>query len=97
MAIPELTTDRLLLRPFVLGDAATVQELVSAREVAATIDGMPHPYPEGAAETWIGSHAADVEAGAGYTWAITRRHDATLTGAVALHVVAWHQRGVIGY
>lgn len=97
MAIPELTTDRLLLRPFVPEDAATVGELVSVREVAATIDGIPHPYPDSAAITWIASHAAEAEAGAGYTWAITRRHDAPLIGAVTLHVRAEHQRGEIGY
>jgi RimJ/RimL family protein N-acetyltransferase len=97
MAIPELTTDRLLLRPFVPEDAATVRDLVSAREVAATIDGMPHPYPDGAAETWIASHAADAKAGTDHTWAITLRHDATLIGAMTLHVMVWHQRGQIGY
>ena len=97
MAIPELTTDRLLLRPFVSNDAAVVRELVGVREVAATIDGIPHPYPDSAADTWIASHAGDARSGTAYTWAIAHREASTLIGAVTLHVHSPHRRGEIGY
>ena len=97
MATPELTTDRLLLRPFVLEDAPAVQVLVSPREVAAPLDAMPHPYPDGAAAEWIATHAGEAEAGIAFTWAVTSRQDATLIGAVALRVEAAYQRGEFGY
>ncbi len=97
MTIPELTTERLVLRAFTLADANDVRDLVGAREVAETIDGIPHPYPGSAAVTWITGHAAEAEAGTGYTWAITARREATLIGAVTLHVGDAHQRGGIGY
>jgi ribosomal-protein-alanine N-acetyltransferase len=97
MAIPELTTERLLLRPFSPDDSVTVQELVGVREVAATVDGIDHPYPVSAGLTWIGSHAADAEEGRSYTWAITNRHETMLLGAVSLRVDVAHRRGGIGY
>jgi [ribosomal protein S5]-alanine N-acetyltransferase len=97
MAIPELTTDRLLLRPFVPEDAPAVQKLVSPREVAAPLDAMPHPYPDGAAEEWIATHAARAETGVAFTWAVTTRHDGTLIGAVELRVESVHRRGEFGY
>lgn len=97
MAIPELTTDRLLLRAFTPDDAPAVHELVSPREVAAPLDAMPHPYPEGAAAEWIATHAARAEAGVAFTWAGTIRHDGTLIGAIEIRVDGVHQRGEFGY
>ena len=40
-ALPTLATARLLLRPFRLEDAPTVQRLAGAREVAATTLTVP--------------------------------------------------------
>ena len=53
MLFQNLMTDRLLLRPFSSADAGPVHALAGAREVAATALTIPHPYPDGAAETWI--------------------------------------------
>ena len=46
MSIPTLQTKRLLLRPFVLADAPTVQRLAGDREVASTTLTIPHPYAQ---------------------------------------------------
>lgn len=60
--IPILRTRRLVLRSFSLDDAPEVERLAGAREVAATTS-LPHPYPEGAAQEWIGTHGPGFDRG----------------------------------
>ena len=95
--IPELTTERLLLRPFAPGDADRVTELLQRPEIAATTLNITHPYPEGAAASWIASHPGAAETGEAFTWAIYRREDDLLLGAIGIHIDARHLRGTIGY
>lgn len=89
-----LRTERLTLRPFTLDDAPAVQQLASAREVALNTLMIPHPYPEGAAEQWIASHAED--------WAENRNHHFAiddgeqLAGAIGL-VMKGDGMAEIGY
>jgi RimJ/RimL family protein N-acetyltransferase len=97
MTIPELATERLLLRPFIPADAARVTEIMQAPEIAATTLNIPHPYPEDAAASWIASHPGAAETGEDFTWAICRREDGLLVGAIGLHIDARHRRGEIGY
>lgn len=59
MPVPTLRTARLTLRAFTLEDAPRVRELAGAYEVALSTLLIPHPYPEGAAEAWIGMHEDD--------------------------------------
>jgi RimJ/RimL family protein N-acetyltransferase len=96
-SIPELTTDRLLLRPFVSEDAARVTELLQRPEIAATTLNIAHPYPEGAAASWIASHPGAADTGESFAWAICRRDDGLLMGAIGIHVDDRHRCGTIGY
>ncbi len=95
--IPTLDTDQLRLRPFAVDDAPVVRQLAGVWEVADPTLYIPHPYPEGAAEEWIGTHAGEATAGTAVTWAITRRDDAALLGAMTLGVSDYHRRGDLGY
>jgi [ribosomal protein S5]-alanine N-acetyltransferase len=97
MQIPTLHTARLALRPFAAAEAADVQRLAGAAEVAATTLNLPHPYLDGMAETWIAGHEERAEQGIGLTWAIVRRDDAVLLGAISLGLHARHPRGGLGY
>lgn len=97
LAIPTLTTDRLILRPFTLADAGRVHELLSTPEIADTTLSIGHPYPEGAAAGWIETHGQAARDGKGWTWAVTLRSDALLIGAIGIGVVAAHRRGALGY
>jgi RimJ/RimL family protein N-acetyltransferase len=94
MTRPTLTTDRLVLRPFVLADAPAVQRLAAHREIAANTLLIPHPYPEGAAEEWIDGHD---EASANHIFAVTLRDVGEAMGAIGLHVERKHERAEIGY
>ncbi|MFM9012463.1 MAG: GNAT family N-acetyltransferase [Gemmatimonadota bacterium] len=95
-AQPTLATPRLLLRAFLPTDAAAVTREVSDPRVAhQTL--LPHPYPVGAAEAFIGRCAMEWEAGKAATWAITRRDDMSLIGAIAVRMVRAHRTGDLGY
>ncbi len=94
---PTLDTPRLVLRPFTLADAADVQRLAGATEVADTTLHVPHPYKDGMAEKWIGGHATEYAAGKSVTYAVTLRGDGTLLGAVGLVITPAHRRADLGY
>ncbi len=96
-ARPKLETERLILRPFMIGDAAGVQRLAGEWDVANTTIHIPHPYPDGVAESWIGRHAGLFEAGRGAVFAITSRDGGRLVGAIDLHIEPAHARGELGY
>jgi ribosomal-protein-alanine N-acetyltransferase len=93
---PVLRTERLVLRPFQLADAADVQRLAGDREVASTTRLIPHPYPEGLAEQWISSLAALYAKGRSCSFAITRR-DGTLMGAIGLSIEPTDRHAELGY
>lgn len=97
MEQPTLQTVRLLLRPFALSDTSAVQRLAGAVEVADTTLGVPHPYENGMAEQWIGSHPGQFDAGTIVTYAITSQEAGTLIGVVSLAVTSKHQRAEIAY
>jgi len=94
---PTIQTDRLILRPFTVDDAPHVQRLAGDRAVAETTLLIPHPYPDGAAEQWIGTHEAAFEKGEGVVFAITGRTDGALLGAISLDIRAAHHRAEMGY
>lgn len=94
---PTLETRRLILRPFTLEDAPRVRELAGAREIADTTLVIPHPYPEGAAEAWISTHAPAWEQGSAVSYAITARVDGSLTGAIGLSIDRTNSAAEMGY
>lgn len=95
---PTLQTDRLILRPFTLEDAPEVQRLAGDHAIAATTGGnIPHPYEDGLAEQWISAHQEDFDQGKRVPFAVTRRDDNQLIGAVALHIAVKSSRAEIGY
>jgi RimJ/RimL family protein N-acetyltransferase len=96
-----LRTPRLLLRPFRADDGPAVQRLAGAREVADTTLNVPHPYPDGAAEAWIGAQPVAWEEGRAVALAICEaapgEDDGPLVGAIGLHLVPEHAQAELGY
>jgi ribosomal-protein-alanine N-acetyltransferase len=94
---PTLTTARLVLRPFTAADAPAAHACVADREVASTTAAIPHPYPDGAAEAWIATHARRHEAGEAVILAITLRATGELVGSIEIRLVPVHKRAELGY
>lgn len=97
VSLPTLDTARLILRPFTLRDAPRVQMLAGAREIAEMTGNIPHPYPDGAAEEWIGGHANEWRRGDAAIFAIVQRATNELIGAISLTIHPQHQRAELGY
>ena len=97
MDIPRLETERLVLRPFLTSDAPEVMRMAGDADIAATTLNIPHPYEPGMAETWIASHQEGFESGKVVNFAITRREDGALVGAIGLVLTAAHRRAELGY
>lgn len=94
---PSLQTERLVLRPFRMSDAPEVQRLAGDREVASTTLMIPHPYTDGMAEDWIATHAEQFAAGLHAVFAVVRKADQQLLGAIGLSIKSEHARAEMGY
>ena len=94
---PTLTTPRLLLRPFDLADAPDVHRLAGERAIASTTQNIPHPYEEGMAEQWIGTHQEHYEHGRQVILAIVLRADNALMGGIGLRLNPPHSNAELGY
>lgn len=94
---PRLTTERLVLRPFTLADAAEVQRLAGAFEIADTTLTVPHPYEDGMAEQWIESLASGFAEGRLVVYAVTLRTSGDLCGAAGLNLEPAHALAELGY
>src|SRR5438552_1008671 len=88
-----LATARLILRPPDLADAPAIQKLAGAHEVALNTLNIPHPYPDGAAEAWIGKQRTANE----INFVITLRQSGEIVGIIGLIVNRDHARAEIGY
>lgn len=95
--MPVLKTARLVLRPFRDADATDVQRLAGEREIAATTLTVPHPYPDGAAESWIATHAGLWADRKVLTLAVTTAADEVLVGAIGLALTMEDRRAELGY
>lgn len=94
---PLIATPRLVLRGFDLSDAALVQQLAGAHQIADTTLMIPHPYPDGAAEQWIATHGAEWTAHRSLALAVTLKNSGQLVGSIGLSFTPEHARAELGY
>lgn len=94
--IPSLRTPSLLLDSFSFVDVPAIQLYAGNAEVARMTANIPHPYPEGAAEFWIGTHRQAFEEDKNLTLAI-RLPSGDLVGAVSLAIDRKNSRAELGY
>ena len=94
---PELNTERLRLRPFLVTDAEAVSLLAGDEEVARNTLNIPHPYDRRHAEEWIASHRDQFQRRESVTYAITDPVDDGLIGAVGLILDTVNDSAELGY
>ena len=94
---PTLKTERLILRPFTMDDAPAVQRLAGDTEIAATTLNIPHPYKNGDARNWIGTHEGKFRMGEMVTFAIVLPVENILVGAISLDISKIHENAELGY
>ncbi len=95
--LPTLSTARLILRPYQQSDGPALQRGAGTPEVAATTGRIPHPYPDGAAEAWIGTHADRARLDeAIYLAIIETEHDA-LVGGIGFELDSPAEQAELGY
>lgn len=94
---PVLFSPRLTLRPYVASDAADLQRKAGQWEVADTTQRIPHPYPDGAAESFIAGLSGAWASGEQAIWAITRTDTGALLGSMGLTFSAAHRSAELGY
>jgi ribosomal-protein-alanine N-acetyltransferase len=97
MQQPTLETARLLLRPFIVTDAPTVQRLAGVFAVADTTLNIPHPYPDGVAEAWIATHPGHFAARTAVIFAMMLREPSALCGSISLAITEHHLHAELGY
>ncbi len=94
---PTIETERLILRPFTMDDAPEVQRLAGEWDIASTTGNIPHPYEDGMAEEWIGTHQERFDKGELVNFAITHREEGFLIGAVGLGTNKQDESAGLGY
>ena len=97
MEQPTTSSDRLILRPFTLADAPDTHRMVADRDIASTTLLIPHPYEDGMAAEWIGTHQSKFEWGEQIIFAIVLRADGSLLGTITLRINQSDEHGELGY
>lgn len=82
---PLLRTQRLVMRPLALSDAARIQHLAGDERVTRFTSQMPYPYPDGAAIEFLAKSADQVERDEVAPFAITLSDEPdALIGVISL-------------
>ena len=95
--LPTLETMRLVLRPLRDNDADAFQRICDDPEMARNVEGVPYPYPDGAALEWIRGVRDQLDRAEGGALAITLRDTGEVIGDVMLRVNAANHRAELGY
>lgn len=93
----ELTTPRLILRPFEASDADAITRLAGDRAIAAMTRRIPHPYERRHAEEWLAALPEKAARGEEFAWAVMLRACGMLIGSAGLRFHADDERGELGY
>jgi len=94
--LPEIVTERLLLRRFRATDAAAVAAMCSTDAVQRGTLSLPYPYDEACALSWIEGHDEAFAHGR-YEYAVTDKATGALYGCMGIFCNFTHGVGELGY
>lgn len=94
---PQLSTTRLILRPFNGNDEAEVYRICREKEIAAMTRTIPYPYPRTQALFWIAQQPGNWLAGQSADFAICTRTENQLVGSIGLEINESDQNAELGY
>lgn len=78
-----VVTARLILRPPLPGDAAAFAGVANNMDIASQMSGLPHPFTEKDAESWIAATQANTDSRK-ISFVIALRGDGTVAGATGI-------------
>ena len=90
----QLTTPRLVLRPFEIADSPRVLEIQSNWNVTRMLRMAPWPPTQALTEAWLREHVVEWREGSGYRFAVVR--EGRLIGCTDVDEIE-NGEGVIGY
>lgn len=95
--IPTLHTPRLILRPYKLEDAETVQLLANDKDIATNTENLPYPYELHMARSWIASHQDLYDQDILLNLAVTTRKHSKVIGAIGFEFNLKNDHAELGY
>ncbi|MCZ6836258.1 MAG: GNAT family N-acetyltransferase [Planctomycetota bacterium] len=95
--LPQLESDRLILRNIEPSDAEAFQVICNDEDMARGTGLIPFPYPEGEAARWIDEKLAALREGMGGAFAITIKESGQVVGDVSLEVTETQGCVEVGY
>jgi len=94
---PTIETERLVLRPFVDGDAPRISQLAGDEAVSDMTLRIPHPYSAEMALEWISTHQKIRDRGLALFYAVDLKESGELVGSNGIEIDPINSRGDIGY
>ena len=92
----ELASDLVRMRPLGIADIPHIQRLAAAEEIANNTY-VPHPYPPGAAEEFVGKARDQWRHDEAYVFAIIEKASDCFVGCMGIHPLPAHHRAEVGY
>jgi len=94
--LPEIESERLILKPYDLSDAQRVQKIGNDKAIAETTF-IPYPYTLQKVEDWIKNHSSLVENGDAYPFAMILKSEKQIIGTMTIRIDKEHNKGELAY
>ncbi|GAA4737105.1 GNAT family N-acetyltransferase [Flavisolibacter ginsenosidimutans] len=95
--LPQLSTNRLLLRSLQVTDIASLVKYANNKAIADNVLNIPHPYTEKDAVFWLNFVLQGFQHKERFVFAIVQKEGSEFIGAIGLHPAGKHDNAEMGY